>query len=64
MVMFGAMRVVVDGAERLIRRGLLVEFRDTQALQEAANSGFNEFDAAPGDDTIATVLQGSGAARP
>jgi hypothetical protein len=64
VVLYGALRIVVDGAERLVRRGMLIEFRDTQALQESVNSGFGEFDAPEGDDTVATVLDGKAPARP
>jgi hypothetical protein len=57
VVFFGALRVMVDGVERVVRRGMLIEFGDTQALQEAANSGFSEFDGEPGDDTVAVILE-------
>lgn len=58
IVFFGALRVLAGGAERVVRRGMLIEFRDTQALQEAANSGFTDLDDEPGEDAVAVVLEG------
>ena len=57
IIFFGALKVVAEGVEKTIRRGLLIDFGDTQALQEAVNSGFGEF-AAEDDDTVAVVLDG------
>lgn len=55
-VFFGAIDVVVDGVARRFRRALVIDFGDTHALQEAANSGFGEFDFP--DDDVAVVLDG------
>jgi hypothetical protein len=63
IVFFGALKVVAEGVEKTIRRGLLIDFGDTQALQEAVNSGFGEFAAEDGEDAVAVVLDGK-ASRP
>ena len=57
IVFFGALRVLADGVDKHIRRGMLIEFQDTQALQEAANSGFADLDE-PDEDAVAVVLEG------
>lgn len=58
IIFFGALKVVAEGVEKTIRRGLLIDFGDTLSLQEAVNSGFGEFDAEDGEDAVAVVLEG------
>ena len=56
IVFFGALRILADGVDKTIRRGLLIDFGDTQSLQEAVNSGFGEFGPEEGEDAVAVVL--------
>lgn len=58
IIFFGALKVVAEGVEKTIRRGLLIDFGDTQSLQEAVNSGFGEF-TAEDEDAVAVVLDGA-----
>jgi hypothetical protein len=55
-VFFGAIDLVINGVKKRLPRALVIDFGDTHALQQAANSGFGEFDFP--DDDIAVVLDG------
>lgn len=56
VVHYGAARIMRGaGDRRIVKRALVVEFEDTEGLEEAVNSGFAEFDM--GDDTVAVVLE-------
>lgn len=55
-VFFGAVDIVIDGIKKTLPRALIIDFKDTMALQEAVNSGLGEFDLP--DDDVAVVLAG------
>lgn len=50
----GGARLFRDGQEHPRKHVIVVEFEDTQATQEACNSGFAELEFV--DDTVAVVL--------
>jgi hypothetical protein len=55
-VFFGAIDLVVQGVTKRLPRAMVIDFGDTLSLQQAANSGFGEFELP--DDDVAVVLDG------
>lgn len=57
LIFAGAVRLVVDGLERVLPRAAVLEFGDTQGLQEGVQSDFGALvEREPGDDTVADVF--------